>query len=299
MEHLEVRNIFVSWLVAARQLSRTQVAQEMAQMAESAKQVAESAGSATVGVTRLTNDTAELHSKLETEVGTAIALAAATAAASSGLNDELTSGIKDELTSLRVAKEQMRLELQAAVDALQEQHGKEINDLRTDALDRTQLDTAQTSQVDEQLQSVLMNMQNLKEDSLAIERRLTEEFVSVQVTCDRLTRVVTDDAVKRELDVEVEARKQDVDMCNEAILALSEMMAPPEVLRPPGAGGGGADEQPQPQSSTDGMVRATARADDGDSSLWRAGVAEDLSMLESRLRQELISVQVRCDRLAR
>jgi chromosome segregation ATPase len=187
-----------------------------------------------------------LHTKLETEVATTLAHSAA------------YSGLSAELATLKEAKEQMKVELQAAVDALQEQHGKELSDLRTDALDRTQLQTSMTSEAEEQVQSMLMEMQNLKEDSAAIERRLTEEFVSVQVTCDRLTRVVADDGVKRELDAEIEARKVDVDMCNEAILALAEQLTPPEVLRPPGV------EAPSAE-----MVRATARADDG--SMWRAG----------------------------
>eukprot|EP01043_Picozoa_sp_COSAG02_P104955 COSAG02_NODE_40960_length_399_cov_1.323333_1_plen_81_part_00 len=76
-----------------------------------------------------------------------------------------------------------------------------------------------------------MEMQTVREDCTAIERRLTEEFVSVQVTCDRLARVAADDTLKKALDEEVESRRQDVDMCNEAILALAEQLAtgPPEV----------------------------------------------------------------------
>lgn len=70
-----------------------------------------------------------------------------------------------------------------------------------------------------------MEMQTVREDCAAIERRLTEEFVSVQVTCDRLARVCLDDSLKKALHEEVESRRQDVDMCNEAILALAEQLA--------------------------------------------------------------------------
>ena len=51
----------------------------------------------------------------------------------------------------------------------------------------------------------------------------------------------------------------------------------------------------QPKPVSEGLPPLTRRSEPLD----RAGVAEDLNRLELRCREEIVAVQVRCDRLAR
>jgi len=149
-------------------------------------------------------------------------------------------------------------------------------------------------EADRALARLRLDLQTVREDFVTVERRLTEEFVAVQVTCDRLARdsqgsTPARDAGAAPADVaalrkqhteEVEARRTEVDMCNEAILALAERID-------------GLAAQPKPVS--EGLPPLTRRSEPLD----RAGVAEDLNRLELRCREEIVAVQVRCDRLAR
>jgi hypothetical protein len=194
MENSVVCRAFGPWLAAARDQVRASTQEKL-------KSVAESADVAVIGMTRAANELEAVQFTLQ-----------ASEIAKSDLASEIVLH---------------RQTLEEQIEALTAKHGKELSGLRMDALERSK----SISDASRAVQEVLMEMQTVREDCAAIERRLTEEFVSVQVTCDRLARVAATDTLKKALDEEVENRRQDVDMCNEAILALAEQLAtgPPEV----------------------------------------------------------------------
>jgi hypothetical protein len=228
VDRLVVRKSFHPWLSAARQLQQQRGAEQLtslqAQEAAAQSLIRELEGQVGALATEQSQNATEQQKALELRIA------------------ELSAQQQQAL------EEQQRVQAKAnSTAANSDEHAVAV------------AAAAMAAASEDALRAVAMDVQTVREDCADIERRLSEEFVSVQVTCDRLSRHVSaniDDLNGEALRKDLEEQRTAVDMCNEAILALAEQMdaAVTAIANGSGSGSGHALEgsaiypqQPQPQ----------------------------------------------------